>query len=147
MLRLERQDGTTKRTKIDGKPSQKGIKKHLVKTMSEDTRSPEDGPGISDAAPARWTPYPFNSGQPWQDTDHIFEIPSLLFGGKPPSFPATYTDLHVSLRDAHHWFVIAFRQILLDWKIAAGGAKVKCTYLNEIRAYRCYCNTNPKCYP
>ena len=79
--------------KIDGKPSQKGIKKHLVKTMSEDTRPSEDGPGISDAGPSRWTPYPFNSGQPGQDTDHIFEIPSLLFGGKPPSFPAIYANL------------------------------------------------------
>ena len=63
--------------------------------MSEDTRSPEDGPGISDAAPVRWTPYPFNSGQPQQDTDHIFEIPSLLFGGKPPSFPAIKNQLKI----------------------------------------------------
>ena len=57
--------------------------------MSEDTRYPEDGPGINDAGAAPWTPYRFNSGQPRQDTAHIFEIPSLLFGGKPPSFPAT----------------------------------------------------------
>ena len=61
--------------------------------MSEDTRSREDGPGINDAAIAPWTPYPFNSGQPRQDTAHIFEIPSLLFGGKPPSFPANYRTL------------------------------------------------------
>ena len=63
--------------------------------MSEDTRSAEDGPGINDAATGPWTPYPINSGQPRQDTAHIFEIPSLLFGGKPPSFPAIFNDLRL----------------------------------------------------
>ena len=84
--KMEAQDAPTSM----GKPSPKGIKKRLVKTMSEDTRSAEDVPGTSDADPARWTPYPFNSGQPWQDTAHIFDITSLLSEGKPPSFLAIY---------------------------------------------------------
>ena len=73
---------------MEHKLAQKAIEKKDEKRMSEDTPSPEDGPDINNAAPAPWTPYPFNSGQPRQDTAHIFEIPSLLFGGKPPSFPA-----------------------------------------------------------
>ena len=73
---------------MEHKLAQKAIEKKDEKRMSEDTRYPEDEPGINDAAVAPWTPYPFNSGQPRQHTAHIFEIPSLLFGGKPPSFPA-----------------------------------------------------------
>ena len=64
------------------KLAQKTIQKNDEKRMSEDTRYPEDGPGINDAGTAPWTPYPFNSGKLRQDTTHIFEIPSLLSGGK-----------------------------------------------------------------
>ena len=46
------------------------------------------GKKLSSAWVAPPIPYPFSSGQPRQNTAHIFEIPSLLFGGKPPSFPA-----------------------------------------------------------
>ena len=84
----ERQDGTTKPIKMEHKLAQKAIEKKDEKRMSEDTPSTEDGPDINDAGPVPWTPYPFNSGQPRQDTAHIFEIPSLLSGGKPPSFLA-----------------------------------------------------------
>ena len=71
--------------------------------MSEDTPSPEDGPGINDAAPAPWTPYPFNSGQPRQHTAHIFEIPSLLFGCKPPSFLANIYNFLGWPTQSQHW--------------------------------------------
>ena len=73
---------------MEHKLAQKAIEKKDEKRMSEDTPSSEDGPDINNAGLAPWTPYPFNSGQPRQHTAHIFEIPSLLFGGKPPSFPA-----------------------------------------------------------
>ena len=74
---------------MEHKLAQKAIEKKDEKRMSEDTPYTEDEPGINDAAPVPWTPYPFNSGQPRQHTAHIFEIPSLLFGGKPPSKPET----------------------------------------------------------
>ena len=76
---------------MEHKLAQKAIEKKDEKRMSEDTPSTEDGPDINNAALAPRTPYPFSSGQPRQHTAHIFEIPSLLFGGKPPSFPATCT--------------------------------------------------------
>ena len=73
-------------------------RRRITVGLSSDYRSAEDGPELSDAAPTFPTPYPFNSGQPGK-TPHIFEIPSLLSGGKPPSFPATilYTVLYAIL--------------------------------------------------
>ena len=62
---------------MEHKLAQKAIEKKDEKRMSEDTPSSEDGPDITYAALAPWTPYPFNSGQPRQHTAHIFEIPSL----------------------------------------------------------------------
>ena len=87
---------------MEHKLAQKTIEKKDEKRMSEDTPSTEDGPDLTYAAPVPWTPYPFNSGQPRQHTAHIFEIPSLLFGGKPPSFPAIFGIIIIIKRVRHH---------------------------------------------
>ena len=71
-------------------PPKKQSKNSLQKPCRKIIASRRTGKKLSDTSVAPPIPYPFSSGQPRQNTAHIFEIPSLLFGGKPPSFPATY---------------------------------------------------------
>ena len=69
-------------------PPKKQSKNSVQKPCWKIIASRRTGKKLRGDAVAPRIPYPFSSGQPRQNTAHIFEIPSLLFGGKPPSFPA-----------------------------------------------------------